>query len=138
MHFQKSLPRLPVPELKLTCARYLEAQQPLLSKTDYLITKEIVEKFEQNDGKILQDMLKTKNNANTNTSYITEDWFDMYLSDRAPLPINYNPLLVFKKSVNEYNDQLLQSTNLLISSLRYFYTNFNPSYYFLIFILLQK
>lgn len=118
MHFQRSLPRLPVPELKLTCARYLRAQQPLLSKYDYLRTKKIVEDFEQNEGNILQDMLKTKNNFNKNTSYITEEWFDMYLSDRIPLPINYNPLLVFKQSVNEYNNQLLRSTNLLISSLR--------------------
>lgn len=118
MHFQRSLPRLPVPELKLTCQRYLKAQEPLLSKNDYLKTKENVENFEKNDGKILQEMLKTKNNLNKNTSYITQDWFDMYLSDRTPLPINYNPLLVFKLPSNEYSNQLLRSTNLLISSLR--------------------
>lgn len=119
MHFQRSLPRLPIPELKLTCERYLRAQQPLLSKTDYLKTKEIVENFKQTDGYKLQEMLKINNNININTSYITKDWFDMYLSDRTPLPINYNPLLVFKQTVNEYNNQLLRSTNLLISSLRY-------------------
>lgn len=118
MHFQRSLPRLSVPDLKLTCQRYLKAQQPLLSKDDYLKTKENVEHFEQNDGIMLQDMLKKNNNLNKNTSYITKDWFDMYLSDRSPLPINYNPLLVFKKSDNEYGNQLLRSTNLLISSLR--------------------
>lgn len=118
MHFQRSLPRLPVPELKLTCERYLKAQQPLLSTNDYLKTKEIVNNFEHNDGKMLQDMLKNKNNLNKNTSYITKDWFDMYLSDRTPLPINYNPLLVFKQSSNEYSNQLLRSANLLISSLR--------------------
>lgn len=118
MHFQRSLPRLPVPELKLTCQRYLRSQQPLLSKNDFLKTKENVEKFEQTDGYMLQDMLKKKNNLNKNTSYITKDWFDMYLTDRTPLPINYNPLLVFKQSDNEYNHQLLRTTNLLISSLR--------------------
>lgn len=118
MHFQRSLPRLPIPELKLTCERYLKAQKPLLSTNDYLKTKDIVNNFEHNDGKMLQDMLKNKNNLNKNTSYITKDWFDMYLSDRTPLPINYNPLLVFKQSSNEYKNQLLQSANLLISSLR--------------------
>lgn len=118
MHFQRSLPRLPVPDLKLTCQRYLKAQLPLLSKNDYLKTKKNVEHFEQNDGIMFQDMLKKKNNLNKNTSYITEDWFNMYLSDRSPLPINYNPLLVFKRSDNEYSNQLLRSTNLLISSLR--------------------
>jgi len=118
MHFQRSLPRLPVPELKLTCQRYLKAQEPLLSKTDYLKTKDVVENFEQNDGQLLQDMLKKKNDLNKNTSYITKDWFNMYLTERTPLPINYNPLLVFKQCDNAYNHQLLKSTNLLISSLR--------------------
>lgn len=118
MHFQQSLPRLPVPELNLTCQRYLKALQPLLSKNDYLKTKEAVENFGRNDGILLQDMLKKKNNLNKNTSYITKDWFNMYLSDRTPLPINYNPLLVFKQFDNAYNNQLLRSTNLLISSLR--------------------
>lgn len=118
MHFQRSLPRLPVPELKLTCNRYLKAQQPLLSTNDYLKTKKIVDNFEQTDGKMLQDMLKDKNNLNKNTSYITKDWFEMYLADRTPLPININPLLVFKQSSSEYSNQLLQSANLLISSLR--------------------
>lgn len=118
MHFQRSLPRLPVPELKLTCQRYLNAQQPLLSKNDYLKTKEYVENFEKNDGSKLQNMLNTKNNVNKNTSYITEDWFNMYLTDRTPLPINYNPFLVFKQSADKYNNQLLRSANLLISSLR--------------------
>ncbi|XP_060847233.1 carnitine O-palmitoyltransferase 2, mitochondrial [Rhopalosiphum padi] len=120
MHFQRSLPRLPVPELKLTCQRYLKAQEPLLSKTDYLKTKDVVENFEQNDGQLLQDMLKKKNDLNKNTSYITKDWFNMYLTERTPLPINYNPLLVFKQCDNAYNHQLLKSTNLLISSLRFY------------------
>lgn len=118
MHFQRSLPRLPVPELKLTCQRYLQAQKPLLSKEEFLKTKKIVEDFEQNDGNILQNMLKKKDNLNKNTSYITKDWFNMYLTERTPLPIDYNPLLVFKQTANKYSNQLLQSTNLLISSLR--------------------
>lgn len=119
MHFQRSLPRLPVPELKLTCQRYLKALQPLLSKNDYLRTKDVVENFEQNDGQLLQDLLKKKNDLNKNTSYITKDWFDMYLTERTSLPINYNPLLVFRQLDNAYNNnQLLRSTNLLISSLR--------------------
>lgn len=118
MHFQRSLPRLPVPELKSTCQRYLKAQLPLLSENDYLRTKDVVENFVQNDGPLLQEMLKKKNNLNKDTSYITKDWFNMYLSERTPLPINYNPLLVFKQLDNAYNNQLLRSTNLLISSLR--------------------
>ncbi|XP_014256389.1 carnitine O-palmitoyltransferase 2, mitochondrial isoform X2 [Cimex lectularius] len=44
----------------------------------------------------------------------------MYLKDRKPLPINYNPFLVFIDGPKpEYNTQLLRGTNLLISSLRF-------------------
>ncbi|XP_050529275.1 carnitine O-palmitoyltransferase 2, mitochondrial isoform X2 [Daktulosphaira vitifoliae] len=120
MHFQRSLPRLPIPELNLTCQRYLRAQKPLLSVNDYSKTKAIVDDFEKNEGQKLQSMLKEKNNLNKNTSYITADWSNMYLSDRTPLPINYNPILVFKHVHQSYNSQLLRSTNLLISSLRFF------------------
>jgi len=87
MHFQRSLPRLPIPELKLTCQRYLKAQQPLLSKKDYLRTKDIVKNFEQNDGHLLQEMLKKKNNLNKNTRHITNEWYNMYLIERTPLRI---------------------------------------------------
>ncbi|XP_050425951.1 carnitine O-palmitoyltransferase 2, mitochondrial isoform X2 [Adelges cooleyi] len=120
MHFQRSLPRLPIPELSLTCQRYLRAQKPLLAPNDFANTESLVKEFQQNEGLNLQNMLKKKNDLNKHTSYITADWFDMYLSDRTPLPINYNPILVFKHTDEAYNSQLLRSTNLLISSLRFY------------------
>lgn len=44
----------------------------------------------------------------------------MYLSDRSPLPLNYNPLLIMKHDTKKaYQDQLLRATNLVISSLRF-------------------
>lgn len=43
----------------------------------------------------------------------------MYLTDRKPLPINYNPFLVFIDDPKpEYNHQLIRSANMVISSLR--------------------
>ncbi|XP_023158527.1 carnitine O-palmitoyltransferase 2, mitochondrial [Ceratitis capitata] len=46
--------------------------------------------------------------------------FDMYLSDRSPLPLNYNPLLIMKQETRkEYQNQLLRATNLTISSMRF-------------------
>ncbi|XP_055922535.1 carnitine O-palmitoyltransferase 2, mitochondrial [Eupeodes corollae] len=119
-YFQKSLPRLPIPELEKTCERYLNAIEPILSPESLNKTKSIVSQFATGTGQQLQDLLKESDAANKHTSYISQPWFDMYLSDRSPLPINYNPLLVMKHdSKPEYNNQLIRSANLVISSLRF-------------------
>ncbi|RZF36006.1 hypothetical protein LSTR_LSTR005822 [Laodelphax striatellus] len=119
-HFQKSLPRLPVPKLSDTCNRYLRAQRPILSDDEYSKTERFVRDFEKNDGARLQKELKDQDAKNSHTSYISKPWFDMYLSDRSPLPINYNPFLVFTNNEDSrYNDQLLRATNLVVSSVRF-------------------
>lgn len=44
----------------------------------------------------------------------------MYLKDRAPLPVNYNPILIMNRDKRpEYNDQLLKTANIIISSMRF-------------------
>lgn len=119
-HFQKSLPRLPIPELKKSCERYLSAQQPLLTREQFAETEKYVRSFEEEEGKQLQSLLKAKDKENTHTSYISKPWFEMYLQDRQPLPINYNPLLMMNPDPRpEYNDQATRSTNIIISSLRF-------------------
>lgn len=120
MHFQKSLPRLPIPELPRTCERYLKAQRPLLNDENFKRTEVLVRRFLEGDGMQLHKELKAQDEKNKHTSYISASWFDMYLRDRAPLPINYNPLLVFVDGPKkEYNSQLIRTSNLLISSLRF-------------------
>uniref|UniRef100_A0A182MZ77 Choline/carnitine acyltransferase domain-containing protein n=1 Tax=Anopheles dirus TaxID=7168 RepID=A0A182MZ77_9DIPT len=120
LHFQPSLPRLPIPELDKTCARYLAAQQPLLAPEAFQRTTEAVKQFSETDGPKLQTLLKEFDGKNKHTSYISEPWFDMYLRDRVPLPLNYNPLLMMNPDPRpEYNDQLLRTTNLVVSSLRF-------------------
>uniref|UniRef100_A0A336MKE1 CSON002345 protein n=1 Tax=Culicoides sonorensis TaxID=179676 RepID=A0A336MKE1_CULSO len=119
-YFQKSLPRLPIPALENTCERYLAAQKPLLDNEAYQLTEKMVSNFRKEDGPKLQALLLEKDRANKHTSYISEPWFEMYLKDRAPLPVNYNPLLMMKPDEKkEYNDQVLRTTNLIISSLRF-------------------
>lgn len=115
MHFQPSLPKLPVPTLPNTCSRYLDAQRPLLNNETFDKTQALVNQFQSGVGEELQKLLVAWNKAHPKTSYISEPWFDMYLSDRTPLPINYNPALVFAGN----QDPLIRSTNLLISSLRF-------------------
>ncbi|CAG9129159.1 unnamed protein product [Plutella xylostella] len=120
MHFQKSLPRLPVPELGKTSERYLNALRPILTSQQYEEAVKRTNDFTSNEGKVLQDELILKDKANKHTSYISEYWFDLYLRDRAPLPINYNPLIVFQNDERpEYNNQLLRAANLLTSAVRF-------------------
>ena len=45
----------------------------------------------------LQSKLVLEDKANSGTSYISKPWFDMYLSDRQSLVLNYNPFIAFKE-----------------------------------------
>ncbi|XP_053693990.1 carnitine O-palmitoyltransferase 2, mitochondrial [Sabethes cyaneus] len=120
LHFQASLPRLPIPKLEKTCERYLAGQKPLLIEEAFRKTKDNVNRFATTAGPKLQQLLKEKDSKNKHTSYISDPWFDMYLRDRVPLPINYNPLLLMNPDPKgAYNDQLIRTTNLVISSLRF-------------------
>ena len=50
-YFQKSLPRLPIPKLELTCQRYVESLQPLLEELQLRRTEKAVQSFEQGIGR---------------------------------------------------------------------------------------
>lgn len=120
LHFQPSLPRLPIPKLEDSCRRYLNAQKPLLNIEELQNTSSYISKFLAGDGQSLQKLLLQNNAENSHTSYITEPWFDMYLQDRRPLPVNYNPFLVYVQEADpKYNTQLVKATNLIIASLRF-------------------
>ncbi|KAH8235171.1 hypothetical protein KR032_009629 [Drosophila birchii] len=120
LYFQRSLPRLPIPLLENSCQRFVEATKPLLSSAEQAQTQRTVEEFRQGIGMELHAKLKQHDAENKHTSYISQPWFDMYLADRAPLPLNYNPLLVMKSDTRkEYQDQVVRATNLIISSLRF-------------------
>ncbi|XP_044741579.1 carnitine O-palmitoyltransferase 2, mitochondrial [Chrysoperla carnea] len=121
LHFQTALPRLPIPKLEKTCERYLEAQRPLIPIAEaFEKTEANVKRFITSSGKLLHNALVEQDNKNKHTSYISAPWFDMYLKDRKPLPINYNPALIHVRGPKpEYETQLLKATNMVISSLRF-------------------
>lgn len=120
MHFQPSLPRLPIPKLENTCERYLASLKPLLDNDSFAKSAGIVKNFETTIGPELQQLLIAQDKSQKHTSYISAPWFEMYLSDRQPLPINYNPLLIMTPHQSPaMNNQQLQATNFVISSLRF-------------------
>lgn len=96
----------------------------MLSAEAFKKTKLFTDEFLKSEGIQSQRLLIEEDKKNKNTSYISKPWFDMYLSDRRPLPINSNPFLVFKKETyNEsyeklYSPQLIKASTLVISSLR--------------------
>ncbi|XP_048832616.1 carnitine O-palmitoyltransferase 2, mitochondrial [Brienomyrus brachyistius] len=123
MHYQKSLPRLPIPKLEDSIRRYLAAQRPLLNEEQYRNTEKVALDFQKSVGKELHEELVALDKKNKLTSYISAPWFDMYLSARDSIVLNFNPFISFTADPKpEYNDQLVRATNMVCSSLRFMKT----------------
>ncbi|XP_051930293.1 carnitine O-palmitoyltransferase 2, mitochondrial [Hippocampus zosterae] len=123
MHYQKSLPRLPVPKLEDTIRRYLAAQRPLLDDRQYSDTEKVAQDFLAGEGKRLQEELLAQDRKNKHTSYISGPWFDMYLSARDPVVLNFNPFMSFNDDPErEYNQQLVRAGNMVCSAVRFMKT----------------
>ncbi|XP_068599274.1 carnitine O-palmitoyltransferase 2, mitochondrial [Brachionichthys hirsutus] len=123
MHYQKSLPRLPIPKLEDTIRRYLAAQMPLLDEEQFRSTEKLALDFQHGAGKQLNEELVAQDQTNKHTSYISGPWFDMYLSARDPVVLNFNPFMSFNcDSKSEYNDQLVRATNTACSAVRFMRT----------------
>ena len=91
LHFQDSLPKLPVPTLKATLGRLLTSAEPLVSAAELAETHRLVADFEYGGaGERLQAQLIAKDQLRY-SSFISEPWFDMYLTDidptSAPAPV---------------------------------------------------
>ncbi|XP_075412422.1 carnitine O-palmitoyltransferase 2, mitochondrial [Tenrec ecaudatus] len=123
MHYQDSLPRLPIPKLEDTLRRYLLAQKPLLDDEQFRKTEQICRHFERGSGKELHEQLVAQDKKNKHTSYISGPWFDMYLASRDSIVLNFNPFIAFNPDPKpEYNDQLTRATNLTVSAVRFMKT----------------
>ncbi|KAF1332956.1 Carnitine o-palmitoyltransferase 2, partial [Globisporangium splendens] len=118
-HFQKSLTRLPVPKLEDTLARYLASVEPVVSPEQFAQTKKAVEAFQSGVGPELQKALIARDEANKHTSYINQWWLEMYLNDRQPIVINYNPQVKLKEDpVAAKNTQNQRAASLIASTVR--------------------
>ncbi|EPQ04001.1 Carnitine O-palmitoyltransferase 2, mitochondrial [Myotis brandtii] len=72
MHYQDSLPRLPVPKLEDTIRRYLSAQKALLDDGQFRKTEVFYKNFENGIGKELHNQLVVQDKQNKHMSYISE------------------------------------------------------------------
>lgn len=118
-HFQKSLTRLPIPKLEDTLARYLAAVEPVVTPAQLAETRAAAAEFAQGDGARLHAALVARDAAHKHTSYINAWWLDMYLSDRQPIVINYNPQIKLKEDpVAAKNTQSQRAASLIASTVR--------------------
>ncbi|KAI1434538.1 acyltransferase ChoActase/COT/CPT [Xylaria sp. CBS 124048] len=88
LRFQDSLPRLPVPTLRETAARYLKSIHPLLSPEEFAASQKAVGEFIKPGGvgEKLQSKLVAKREDPKTKNWLYEWWNDAaYLSYRDPV-----------------------------------------------------
>ncbi|XP_056097636.1 choline O-acetyltransferase-like [Rhinichthys klamathensis goyatoka] len=117
----EKLPKLPVPDLKLSLDSYLRSVKHLVSDTQFGKTRAVVEAFGRPGGvgETLQEQLREKRENTENWVY--DVWLDdMYLKNRLALPVNSSPALVFpKQSFRDYRDSLIFAARLVLGVSQY-------------------
>ncbi|XP_068787226.1 carnitine O-palmitoyltransferase 1, muscle isoform isoform X2 [Struthio camelus] len=87
--FQTSLPKLPVPPVEATIARYLESVHPLMDEDKYRHMEALAKEFKEKTAPQLQKYLILKSWWTTN--YVSDWWEEyIYLRGRSPLMVNSN------------------------------------------------
>ena len=88
--YQASLPKLPVPTLESTCAKYLETVQPLLTPNDYARTKSSVASFLTSPHAAeLQSRLKDRAAQPETLNWLSDWWNDVaYMGYRDSVVVN--------------------------------------------------
>lgn len=89
LRFEASLPRLPVPPLASTTAKYLETVQPHLTPEEYSATQTAVKKFLESDqAKVLQERLQARASDPAMTSWLADWWNEAaYMGYRDPVVV---------------------------------------------------
>lgn len=98
LRFEASLPRLPVPPLPSTAAKYLETVKPHLTAEEYSQTASIVKSFvESEQGKELQKRLEQRA-ADPNIKNWLADWWNetAYMGYRDPVVVYVSYFYVHK------------------------------------------
>lgn len=89
LRYQASLPKLPVPTLESTCAKYLETVQPLLTPDDYAKTQSSVASFLASPlAAELQSRLKDRAAQPETRNWLSDWWNDVaYMGYRDPVVV---------------------------------------------------
>jgi carnitine O-acetyltransferase len=88
LRFEDSLPRLPVPPLEETSARYLKSLHPLLTKEEYAASEKVVAEFQKEGslGQTLQKRLLARREDPKHKNWIYDWWNEAaYLTYKDPV-----------------------------------------------------
>lgn len=89
LRYEASLPRLPVPTLSSTAAKYLETVEPHLTREQFAKTQAAVNAFVSSEqGKILQERLQARAADPNTKSWLSEWWNETaYMGYRDPVVV---------------------------------------------------
>ncbi|KAG0242970.1 Carnitine O-acetyltransferase mitochondrial [Actinomortierella wolfii] len=105
--WDSALPKLPVPTLEETCARYLRSVRPLLNDQEFAETAKAVEEFKKPGGvgEELQKRLLAKANDPKTVNWLEDWWNDLaYFGYR-------DPVVVYVSYFYAYKDDRLRKKN---------------------------
>ncbi|XP_021372697.1 carnitine O-palmitoyltransferase 1, liver isoform-like isoform X2 [Mizuhopecten yessoensis] len=115
--FQPMLPHLPVPDLNITCEKYLTSMRPLLSDEDFMNLLTAVLSFKEKEGPTLQKHLLQK--FATEENWLSHYWLNLaYLTYREPCAVNVNCYATDRKEACSTN-QAARASNLTHWILRF-------------------
>lgn len=89
LRYEASLPRLPVPPLSSTIAKYLETAEPHLSPAQFAATRTAAKAFlDSEQSKVLQARLEERARDPNVKSWLSEWWNDAaYMGYRDPVVV---------------------------------------------------
>ena len=107
--------KLPLPPLTDTMAQYLDNVKPLVSDTVYQHTRSILDKFSAKDGVGEKVMMVLEERQEKLDNWAYDYWLnDMYLNQRLPLPVNFNPAMVLpRRKFGNHLQQLSYTARIL-------------------------
>jgi carnitine O-acetyltransferase len=95
---EETLPRVPLPALEDTCARFLEWSAPLLTEEEFADTEAAVQEFGRADGpgpKLHADLMRYNADPATR-SWLDTFWPARYLGRRDRIALNANFIFLFR------------------------------------------
>lgn len=115
---QDELLKLPVPDLRDTCDRYVRSLEALQSPSEHENTKRVVAEFLKRDGPRMQEALLEY--AKTQKSYIEAFWDDSYLLGNESVVLSLNPFFILEDEPDpERGSQLWRAATLTTATLRF-------------------
>lgn len=112
---EEQLPRVPLPRLEDSCARFLEWSAPLLTQDELTRTRDEVEQFLTGPGPALHAALLEYDESGP-ASWLDRFWKARYLGTRARIALNWNFFFLFSDSGET---QLDRAAGLIASALNY-------------------